>query len=356
MSIISNVSAERILATVGTGTDLSYEAAICSGNPYGGWWLPSKDPMSLARMIRPSNEQDNIDELATAKAGLAGFMGFMLYTVGVGINSASPNDSPVPEKTLESVTNARTIVYDMFKNTPNLTFIDEHGKVMPLVPWLAYQRGFGRIDDDMFSRKATFLHFGTQSKTENDPRFSGSVRVFMNPTIKDTPRAVTSIARAFFNKLGYLPSGKFMEDVTASRVQERADRVIFWAHNPDELAVIIGAAKHLHEQDQTIFENRTSLLLGTPVVTNQGELPTVRIAQDPESPNISFNSSRLVPINASLASLANEGTFSSDTARRDEFLRHLTKSGIDYGTHPTDLNFNASQDMAVIYRALAMSV
>lgn len=358
------VAAELLQIGQTSGGQITYDQIV--GYGHDQYWVPSQ--LDTSYMIRPRNEvkveqPDRVAELKQAKDGLSVFLGVMVDAHAKG---GDPNAAPLDlawfkEPDEASVRKSRIVVYKLFGNRMERSWMNEDSETMPLVPYLGYQNGkpFSVGTDTLpgVHKQSDFLHFGTQSKEVNKDGFDGSVRVYLNPKIEQTGLAAGLLAADFEQRMGYIPRGKFVEDATAEKSEDRKDRLIFWTHSPEELTTLMSGIKSLAEERPDIFEGREGMALGTPAVINGVEVPTVRLAQDPSSTagevieTPSFNSSRLPLINKALSAVLGSGL--SQVELESSFTAELQAVSKKAGVNVRDFNFNASQDLSVIDAAIA---
>ena len=347
------------------GGQITYDKIV--GYDHDQYWTPSQ--VDTSYIIRPRgealvDEPDRIEELQQAKDGLAIFLGVMLdaHAKGADPSAALFDRNWLKESSLDSSRKARLVVYKQFGNQIEKSWQLADGTSLPLVPYLGYQNGGKPKTPEEIPgarEKGDFLHFGTLSKEVNSDDFVGSVRMYLNPKLEHTALAAGLLASDFYNRMGYVPRGKFVEDVTAQKSEDRKDRLIFWTHSPEELTTLTKGIKRLSEERPELFEGRSAMALGKPVAIDGRELPTLRLTQDPPTVSgetvsqPSFNSSRLPLINKALAGVLNDGVSRTETEQVNSFIASLQDASLTAGINVRDFNFNAEQDMGVVEAALA---
>lgn len=232
-----------------------------------------------------------------------------------------------------------------------------------LLPDMSYQtpRQRGDANDPAMTRSA-FLHFGLLYYSPKDPRLNSPelterVRLYLNPTIEHTAEAAAILCQGFIDSEGYMPTGKFMEDATSWRVEERDDRLLFWLRTPKELTTILKLTQKLQSDRPEFFADQNPIMLGEPIIVGGVELPTARLAQQLHSQDgepTSFNNVSVQPIQQALqAALHDKEPGTDEDSMAADFLTALRASAPAYGRHPESFAFNADQDLAVIDQALA---
>lgn len=234
------------------------------------------------------------------------------------------------------------------------------------IPLIAYQTPRSRSDyvgETQFRQRASFLHFGVPDSDmhnpgQDEPGFTNAVRAYLNPRIEDTPEVAAYMCEGFIAAQGYMPRGKFLEDATSRQVDDRTDRLIFWAKNPWELTVITGLARTLSARNPEIFEGRQSMILGEAVYIDDEEVPTLRLAQEPRQysgDRVSFNSESLDILRTAWSNARQaEPELSLDNPRfSSHFKQVLVAVATGNDRNPASFAFNKAQDLGVINDAIA---
>lgn len=210
--------------------------------------------------------------------------------------------------------------------------------------------------------KSTFLHFGlysdnSESLVKLSPDFDGEIRLYINPPVEDTPEVAALLCKGFIREHGYMPTGKFREDVTSSWVEERNDRLLFWLKSPQELTTVLRSIYSMQQANPNLFKNRQPIVLGDPVMLKGKELTGVRIAQEPHqnaADRVSFSEHCRVLLNLTINEVF-QGKLPSHPLTEEsinKFVGTLRGNASDFRRNPASFSFNEKQDMRIINSAI----
>lgn len=232
---------------------------------------------------------------------------------------------------------------------------------------LQHVNNYHRLDERVGDRdKSDFVFFGVPGMTSRE--FDKPIRVYYQTDTAERPRAVWDVIEQTRAQTDRIPYGKFFYPGWSGSKRQRSDGILIMAYSQEELTAILNGISATENQLPRDYPETKRLVLGTPIANG-----VVRLAQQPKRRDsmeeVSFNDSRERLLQNAVHDVLGKQRIQSNEAKKaalehiqankpafvDQLRDRIKKLSSQQDIHPHDFNFNADQDLGVIWQAVAES-